>query len=304
MAELLLLREVANKIFATRQYKKSNSKGKVELLHLLQRGEIVAVIKFPSAKVPTLRIPKEYWTKVVEGTFQASLTVKKINRTSGDYLVPAWRFVREYITWLMTLPETDQTNELSSISSRIAEKVQIYIPEAEWERFFTESGLDTTLVVGAQTIAKVGTPLKGDWAQIYAEISALLVESAGATKRRPDLDAAGDIVGRLESRGGWGEVGQCRGYEIVGPGISDFRREHLSCRITCGCHGFSPLRRMAQTRALPSPMNWTNSVNSKKSSREALSLLRRRRPGRCPPSPSLQHARGRDCCSRSDRERD
>ncbi len=68
------LREAAQRLVGYNRFKKTNTRGKRELLKLLQTGEIGAAFDFPSNARPRIDIPAQYWNDTPTGDFLAQLT--------------------------------------------------------------------------------------------------------------------------------------------------------------------------------------------------------------------------------------
>src|SRR4051812_42260081 len=96
------LREVAKVIAETSLIRNKKSAGKSELLELLRSGKLTARIIFPSDGAPTFAVPRRYWSELTSGKFAAGLLYQPNKGHRGEHLIPAKRFIDDYVDWFVS----------------------------------------------------------------------------------------------------------------------------------------------------------------------------------------------------------
>jgi hypothetical protein len=147
----LTLREVAGRLSGYRQFKETRTRGRQELLKLLQADEIRAAFYFPSAAKPRILIPAEWWLDVPSGRFQSKLTWNSQRGQRRQFLVEPAKFAGPYAAWFAgNYPDRGRSAETAaSVSAELAsalinmnKKREVYILESEWGRFVRDAGLE------------------------------------------------------------------------------------------------------------------------------------------------------------------
>jgi hypothetical protein len=182
----LALRDVALRLRAYQQFKKTNSGGKRELLDLLKSGQIQAAFDYPSTLGPKIAIPAKFWLGIPTGRFQKKLTWKSQSSDregGGHYLVEPAQFVNEYVTWLKSHVALNSGAGLTDdvaveIASALASKLkqsEVYVPETEWDRFVRNPKLDITRVDEVPGKSTRGRDALRSWDVVLVEVAAELL---------------------------------------------------------------------------------------------------------------------------------
>ena len=139
----IILREVALRLQAFKDFRNSRSRGRLDLLGFLRSGELTAQFIYPSLKAPEIAIPQAYWMKIKSGDFQTALTRNLDSKRKGDYLVYAQDFAGQYASWLKSEGLGSDVPEIESAIKVTEEKCEVFVLESEWTRFCKDKGLDT-----------------------------------------------------------------------------------------------------------------------------------------------------------------
>ena len=119
------------------------TRGKQELLKLLQDGKIQAVFDFPSAARPRISIPAEFWLDIQSGHFQKLLTWSKKSERYRQFLVEPVKFIGQYAALfgesyfggtVSMEARAVAFAELESALAKVNRKKEAYILESEWAR--------------------------------------------------------------------------------------------------------------------------------------------------------------------------
>ena len=182
----LLLRDVAIRLRAYEQFKKTSSGGKRELFGLLQSGKIQAVFDYPSALGPQVGIPATFWLGIPSGQFQTKLARRSQSsngEVSGHFLVRPKDFIGEYVTWLETHLVANASEDLTqSVTKEVAsalagnsERREAYILEKEWDRFVRESNLDVIKHADEAPKSTRGKHALTSWDVVLVEVAVELL---------------------------------------------------------------------------------------------------------------------------------
>lgn len=95
MREFLSLRETAFRLNKVKEYYKRNKPYGL-LLKLLQNGELVAFVKFPSKKSPFMQVDHSFWDSVTVSSFRTTL----VDGDEGTWMVPVSKLISSYVEWL------------------------------------------------------------------------------------------------------------------------------------------------------------------------------------------------------------
>jgi hypothetical protein len=138
------LREAAIRLTGYPRFRKTQSRGRRELLELLQGQVTHAAFDFPSDARPRIDIPVQFWLDTPSGDFQAQLTSDSRRGKHGQFLIDPAKFVGRYAAWFSNnyLEEgvtaekrTVAPSELASALVGMHTKKEAYILESEWARF-------------------------------------------------------------------------------------------------------------------------------------------------------------------------
>jgi len=205
----ITLREVARRLSGYRRFWKTRTRGRQELLKLLQDNEIQAVFDFPSAARPRIPIPAEFWLDIGSGRFQNLLTWSSSRGRRRQFLVEPAKFIGQYIAWfgdsylggaVSTETRAIVSAELVSALARMNKKKEAYILESEWARFVQSAKLE--LVEHRDEAAqstKGRRPLEA-WEDVLVEVAAemLAMQAQGRHFDGEQSTIAANAISRAE----------------------------------------------------------------------------------------------------------
>jgi hypothetical protein len=201
------LRETADRLCGYRRFQESRTRGRQELLKLLQDGEINAVFDFPSAAHPSIPIPKEYWLDVRSGRFQSLLTWGSGRRR--QFLIEPAKFIDQYVGWFRASylggrssggSPTDASAELSRAFVGVNSKKEAYILESEWARFVNDAGLGEVEHEDASGKSTKGRRAFESWETVLVEVASELLarQERGLSLEGEQSRIAANAVARAE----------------------------------------------------------------------------------------------------------
>jgi hypothetical protein len=145
------LREAAARLAGYPRFQKTNTRGRRELLRLLQIEQIRAAFDFPSKARPRIDIAASFWVDTKSGDFDAQLVSNSKNGKHGQFLVKPVEFIEKYVSWfsnnyvrdsISAEGRTSANVELASALANMRTRREAYILESEWARFVRDAGLD------------------------------------------------------------------------------------------------------------------------------------------------------------------
>jgi hypothetical protein len=173
------LREAARRLTGYGRFRHSRTRGKQELLKLLQKGEVTATFDFPSAARPSIAIPAKFWLDFPSGDFNKQLISSASHGKHGQFLVRPGKFVDRYVEWfkfhyfdLTGKPPTDISAELAAALTGVKEQRESYILESEWARFVRDAGF--AQIEHHEAVQKSPKGLKAleSWEVVLVEVAA------------------------------------------------------------------------------------------------------------------------------------
>jgi hypothetical protein len=205
----LTLREVAGRLCGYRQFQKTRTRGRQELLKLLQAGEIRAAFDFPSTARPSILIPAEWWLDVRSGQFQSKLTWSSRRGQRRQFLVEPAKFIGQYVGWFHGSylggrssgeSPTDASSELASALTRVNSKQEAYILEGEWAHFVDDAGLEQVEHHDEPTKWSRGRRALGAWEIVLVEVASELLarQGRGLSLEEEQSRVAANAVARAE----------------------------------------------------------------------------------------------------------
>jgi hypothetical protein len=140
------LREAALRLAGYPQFRKTNTRGRRELLRLLQTEQIRAAFHFPSKAGPGIDITGNFWMDTKSGHFDGQLISNSRRGKHGQFLVKPVKFIDQYTSWfsdnylrdgISTEKRMSADAVLASALANIRRSREAYILESEWARFVT-----------------------------------------------------------------------------------------------------------------------------------------------------------------------
>lgn len=195
----IALRELGERLMHFSPYRNSKSRGRAELLGLLQSEKLIARFDFPSNERPKIPVPTAYWHKVKIGEFRKALNSTSNN--NGDYVVMPRRFATEYLNWFSQnhqLPE--HVDELSAALRAGSTKAEVYVLAKDLEQFITQEGLDTTQHSNEVQKSSRGMSENPNWSTVLVEVALELLNASHGSRPVTKVIAA-NALKRVTPRG-------------------------------------------------------------------------------------------------------
>jgi hypothetical protein len=193
------LRELGERLVLYEPYRKSESRGRFELLELLRSEKLIARFDYPSNERPQINVPTAHWLNVKMNEFRKALDGNSKNK--GDYLVVPSQFANEYLNWFSQdhrLPE--HVDELSAALGAGSTKAEVYVSAKDWKQFITQEGLDTTQHYTENQKSSRGQWENPNWSAILVEVAVELL-NANRDSRPVTKVIAGNALSRVTARG-------------------------------------------------------------------------------------------------------
>jgi hypothetical protein len=207
----ITLREAARRLSGYRRFQNTRTRGKQELLKVLQDGKIQAAFDFPSAARPRISIPAEFWLDIQSGHFQKLLTWSKKSERYRQFLVEPVKFIGQYTALfgdsyfggtVSTETRTIAFAELESAFAKINKKKEAYILESEWARFVQSAGLEQVEHHDEVAQSTKGRKPLEAWEFVLVEVASVML-AMQAQGRRLDGEQstiAADAISRAEKK--------------------------------------------------------------------------------------------------------
>jgi hypothetical protein len=203
------LRQIAQRLSGYRRFRNTRTRGKQELLKLLQQGEIRAAFDFPSTAHPSISIPPEFWLDVRSGQFQRQLTWKRRTGIHRQYLVEPTKFIDHYVDWFNDSylgeqvsgePRTNVSAELKRALAGVQLKKEVYILESEWDRFVHDAALEQVEHHDEPAKSTRGRRALESWEVVLVEVASELLarQAQGLSLEQEQSNVAAKAVARAE----------------------------------------------------------------------------------------------------------
>jgi hypothetical protein len=203
------LRQIAQRLPEFHRFENTRTRGKQELLKLLQEGEIKAAFDFPSTAHPSISIPPEFWLDVRSGQFQRQLTWRPRKGTHRQYLIEPTKFIDQYVDWFNDSylggqvsgePRSSASAELKRALASVRRKKEVYILESEWDRFVHDAALDRIEHQDEPTRSTRGRREFVSWQIVLVEVASELLarQAQGLNIEEEQSNVAATAVARAE----------------------------------------------------------------------------------------------------------
>jgi hypothetical protein len=205
----LTLREVAGRLSGYRRYQKTQTRGRQELLKLLQAGEVRSAFDFPSTARPSIPIPAEWWLDVRSGQFQSKLTWNSRRGQRRQFLVEMAEFAGQYAAWFAdhyiansdnAETRTNGSAELAKALVNMNKKSEAFIFESEWERFVRDANLEQVEHQDELAKSTKGRRAFESWETVLVEVASELLarQGRGLSLEEEQSRIAASAVARAE----------------------------------------------------------------------------------------------------------
>jgi hypothetical protein len=181
------LRELGERLVLYEPYRKSKSRGRIELLGLLQREELIARLDYPSNERPQINVPAAHWRNVKMNEFRKALDGN--NKNKGDYLVSPIEFTKEYLESFSKAHRLPEHIDVLSAALRAGmTKAEVYVLAKDLEKF--SEGLDTTQHSTTPQKSSKGLSENKNWSAIMVEVAVELLNASRDSLPDPNVIAA------------------------------------------------------------------------------------------------------------------
>lgn len=204
------LREAADRLAGYNRYRRTQSRGKRELLKLLQGEKIQAAFEFPSEARPQVNVPATFWKDTRSGDFLAQLTNSARHGRQGQFLISPVKFVDGYVSWFAKNYLGDGVNEaarrsaaaeLTSALAGIRKKIEVFILESEWACFVQSAGLDEIEHQDRVVKSTRGRRPREEWETVLVEVASQMLahDSRGRAIENEQTAIANSALSRAEN---------------------------------------------------------------------------------------------------------